>query len=129
MKVGVVLVSSDGFYATAEGKLPARPSWDKAFITALAKGSKVLVSPNTLAALPPSIVKVASRIDTPSFYPDDSWDVNFGIATFRAYPPKLMFICKSAEPLHAGKPFDFAWLRAEYATLYVSEDIEICCKK
>ena len=119
MSIGIVLISSDGYYLGPDGQLPARHAWDKSFLTSLAKGQDILCSPNTANTLPPSIVKVASSIH---IEPREPHTLNFGISSFTT-EPKLFILVKAHEQLGGGKKFRRFF--ASYYNLLSNEDIEI----
>lgn len=105
---GIVLLSKDNFYLDAQGKLPARPSWDKTFLLAVCKDKKLLCSKNTLADLPPSIKKNAVSIieaDSKTAVSDNAWEVNLGIASFKLNIPHVFFVVRSDKECGSGKPF------------------------
>ena len=100
MTIGLMLLSSDGFYIDNLGKLPKRPSWDKEFITKLIKGKRVLCSKATLDTLPKSILDAAYFTTNP----DVEYDINFGIDTFKI-KPDLLIVTRSNHELGQGKLF------------------------
>jgi hypothetical protein len=101
-KVGVVLISKDGFYLGEKGQLPSRPSFDKEFITYLATDKKILCSENTITTIPPSIKKVCTGLTTDI---NSDWEVNFGINTFKEKCDYFIIII-SSENLGGGKKFN-----------------------
>lgn len=119
--LGVVLVSSDGYYLSENGKLPARPSWDKPFLMSLIADKIVLCSPNTEKDMPPSFRKAVIKIVTD---PTEFHHVNFGISTFKSCPPTLLLLMRSKEPLGGGKYLRLDWLK-DYESLFTSSELEI----
>lgn len=117
MTQGIVLLSADGYYLGANGELPARPSWDKEFLTMLIKNQRVLCSPNTLKTLPKSMLNVAYFTINPSM----DYDINFGIETFRSAKPQQLIVVRGKESLGSGKLFKLdGW-----TLVYKSKDLEI----
>jgi len=100
MTLGVVLLSKNNKYIGEQGQLPARPSWDKDFITRLIKGKRVLCSKETLNSLPKSILK--SAYFTTSC--EAEYDINFGIDTFKQ-KPDLLIVVRSNDDLDGGYEF------------------------
>jgi hypothetical protein len=121
MSLSVVLLSSDGFYVGPNDELPVRPEFDKDLLTALARGSQILCSKATLLQLPKSFKRISKTITT---NPSDSWNLNFGIATFTALSDVFLII-HSQEPLRDGKKFKIDWLKANYTNKYTSPEISI----
>lgn len=100
MKLGIMLLSSNNVYISAEGNLPKRPRWDKTFITDLVKGQRVLCSAQTLKTLPASILG-AGYFTTD---PDNDYDINFGVSTFATSPVDMLFVVRSSGDME-GKQF------------------------
>lgn len=122
MSIGIVLLSQDGYYVGANGKLPARPDWDKSLIISLAKDQTVLCSENTKATLPASICNSCRKVTTNT---KDYWDINFGISTFRAAPPDIFIVTRSLAKLYDGKKFDYDWLATNYINHHTTEEVEL----
>lgn len=96
--IGVVLLSKDNYYIK-DWKLPSRPKGDKAFITELARGKKVLMSENTLKDMPKSILDICTVTKDPLDY-----DINFWIASFK-YKPDMFIVIRSIDNLNWGSKF------------------------
>jgi hypothetical protein len=111
-KIGIVLLSKDGYYIGDKGQLPARPPFDKELITHLAEGEVVLCSENTYKTIPPSIKKVVKDLTTDV---DSDWTVNFGIQTFRE-KCDIFYIIHSKEDLGGGKLFNLERIKDMYKT-------------
>ena len=88
---GIVLISRDGYYLNSRGDLPTRPEWDKTFLLWKVKGKRILCSENTKATLPKSIISASQSIST---NPEEPWDINLGIDTFK-HVPDIFYLCKS----------------------------------
>ena len=116
MTIGTVLLSKDNFYIGTKGELPARPDWDKDFITNLIKGRKVLCSKNTLVDLPKSILDSAYFTTNPTL----EHDINFGISSFK-YKPDILIVVRSNENLNAGKLFRLN----DYTLIHCSTNMEV----
>jgi hypothetical protein len=108
--IGIVLLSLDDYYLSADGELPARPLFDKELLLALCKNANIGCSPNTEKALPKSIRDVASTINSTTWRPN----VNLGIRTFRTAPPDIMLVVRGNNWLNGGKSFDYDWLLDNY---------------
>jgi hypothetical protein len=121
MKTSVILISSDGYYINDEGKLPARPVWDKAMITKLCQGKTILCSRNTDATIPNSIRSKAKAVVTD---PTLDWDVNFGISTFTEQSD-IFIVVKSQLPCLGGKRFKTDILEANYWRCYSTLEFDL----
>jgi hypothetical protein len=108
--IGIVLLSLDDYYLSADGKLPARPLFDKDLLLALCKNANIGCSPNVAKDLPKSIRDVASTINSTTWAPN----VNLGISTFRTAPPDIMLVVRGHSWLNEGKLFDYTWLLDNY---------------
>ena len=103
MTLGILLLSSNGFYVDEEGNLPQRTPWDKQFLLDLCRNRKVIASNNTIGQLPKSLLNVCKSVDN-SARPF-GYDINLGIETYNMYDTDILLITRSAEPLHKGKIF------------------------
>lgn len=112
-KVGIVLISKDGFYLGEQGQLPKRPPFDKELITYIAKDKLVLCSPNTEPTLPPSIKKVARGITTDI---NSDWEVNFGIKSFSEKCDYFIVVVSDTN-LEEGKKFTIDRLIKMYGNM------------
>ncbi len=110
IKIGIILISKDGYYVGDKGQLPKRPSFDKELITYLATNEVVLCSENTFKDIPPSIRKVVKDLTTDK---DADWTVNFGISTFKE-KCDIFYIIHSNENLDNGKYFNIDRLKKMY---------------
>jgi len=124
MRIGTILLSQDNYYLSGDGNLPERYSWDKPFITTMAKDKIILASENTAKMIPPSIRKVCKSITTDI---NDDWDVNYGIKTFNE-DMDMFFIVRSPEYLKEGKYFDINRIKDKYNLLLKLNEIEIWIK-
>lgn len=115
--IGIVLISTDGYYVGPNGELPKRPWFDKGLLLALCKGMNVLCSPNTKNDLPNSVIKVANTVNSPIWQAD----VNLGISTFRSTPPDIMLVVRGTDNLNKGKKFDMQWLNDNYKCVSKNE--------
>ena len=88
---GIVLISRDGYYLNSRGDLPTRPEWDKTFLLWKVNGKRILCSENTKVTLPKSVIDAAQSIST---NPEEPWDINLGIDTFK-HVPDIFYLCKS----------------------------------
>lgn len=86
MKIGMVLLDEKNNYVYNDGKLPGRPAFDKTLLLDMAKGRKILCSKNTLLNLPLSILEIGIFITDPN----EDYDLNWGIDTFKEIPELLM---------------------------------------
>ena len=117
MKVGILLLSQDGFYADNYGRLPRRPKFDKTLLLALCKGSKAICGLNTRDTLPESITSVLHSIEPW----DSEYDINLGIQSLYKAPPQLLIVVRSEQWLHKGKRFDLS----KFIPLYHNKEIEL----
>lgn len=117
MTQGIILLSQDGFYSNAMGRLPERPSWDKDFITELIRGKTVLCSYNTLKDLPKSMFNIASFTTNVNA----TYDINFGIDTFKTAKPDQLIVVRSKETIIVGKHYKLD----SWKSIYKSKDLEI----
>lgn len=95
MKIGLILLSSDGCYVDDRRQLPYRPSWDKELLTAFVRCNTV--SEKGYALLPPSIQQLTS--------------ITLGIPTMAITIPELdslpniLLVTRSPRKVRNGKPF------------------------
>ena len=119
MTLGILLLSSDGFYVDEEGNLPQRTLWDKQFLLDLCRDRKVIASDSTIGHLPKSLLDVCKSVDN-SARPF-GYDINLGIETYNMYDTDILLITRSAEPLHKGKIFKLD----DYDFILKQGDLEI----
>ena len=115
MKVGIILLSPDGFYLDADGFLPKRPDFDKELLVALCKGQDYICSENTFKTLPKSITENGTRCAK------EDYDVNLGIKTLHIMPPHLLIVVRSAQRLNDGKYFNLS----DYKPVFKSDSLEL----
>ena len=115
MKVGIILLSPDGFYLDADGFLPKRPDFDKELLVELCRGQDYICSENTMSTLPKSITENATRCAK------EDYDINLGIKTLHIMPPHLLIIVRSDKRLNDGKYFDLS----DYRPLFKSKNLEL----
>ena len=114
MKVGILILSLDNCYLSADGKLPKRPKFDKALLTALCRDHKVIVGPHTRKSIPDSLLKDSEIID---WYGD--YDLNLGIVTMKINPPHLLIVVRSIVNLPEGKKFDLSGYSSYFKSLHL----------
>lgn len=119
--ISVVLLSQDNFYLWPNWELPERPKWDKAFITNLVRGKRVLMSEATYKDMPKSILNIC----TPVF--EWEYDINFGIASFKTLSD-MFIVIRSKTSLWAWKAFKKDYFDSYNQIMNIS-GIEIYFKK
>ena len=116
MKVGILLLSEDGFYAGVTNQLPQRPYFDKELLISLCQGQRAVVGPNTRQALPKSISEQITEVPW-----EDDYDINLGIVPLKVNPPHLLIVVRSARKLFNGKHFSLS----EYSNVFSSRALEL----
>jgi dihydrofolate reductase len=99
--IGVMLLSSDGFYADTVGSVSWGPNSDKQWLHNLIKDQEVLVGHNTFVSISmfPKLMKLATWVDKPT----KRTTINFGgLKTWKKYPPDIFIVHKTYKPLHSG---------------------------
>jgi len=115
MKVGILLLSADGYYVDEDGFLPARPDFDKKLLLGLCNNQTYICSPKTLETLPLSLLMIGEKATS------EEYDINLGVKTLYTLPPHLLIVVRSNEELKAGKKFDLTGFRQ----VYDSNDLEL----
>jgi hypothetical protein len=103
--IALMLLTGEDEYLKLNGKLPARPKYDKCILQAMCVGRNILVSKATADKLPKSIISVARKIYIDSIQPhlDTSNFINLGISTFAAHRPDTIYIVRSTSASGGGK--------------------------
>lgn len=113
MRVGTILLNPQDMYVNTKGNLPARPSFDKAFLAGLCDGESVSLDGYRL--LPPSMRKIVTC--SPMF--------NMAVTIPELAEVDLLIVSRSSEIFEGGKVFRFN----DFIQILKTEEIEIWKKK
>ena len=116
MKVGILLLSEEGFYAGVNNQLPERPDFDKELLVSLCQGQRAVMGPNTRQALPKSITEQITEVPW-----EDDYDINLGIVPLKVTPPHLLIVVRSDRKLFNGKHFSLS----DYSNVFSSRSLEL----
>ena len=114
MKVGILLLSIDDVYLDCNGNLPRRPRFDKELLLGLTRGHKIVAGPNTMRALPDSVLGHAEVVAW-----EEDYDVNLGIVTMSVNPPHLLIVVRNRTKLRCGKKFDLTPYDSVFKSLHL----------
>jgi hypothetical protein len=121
--IALMLLTGEDEYIRPNGRLPARPKYDKCILQAMCVGRHVLVSKATAEKLPKSITSVAKKvhIDSIQYGTGTSNAINLGVNTFATHKPDIIYIVRSTSTPGGGKVL-------RYREDYVREPNIVVCK-